>query len=144
MHFYPSGSTLTYKALGAKLYALALGSGRSFQAGINLPSGVRIDKITFYFIDDSAEDISFAGREYRPPSGGYYDRAIGSSSGASGSIRTVTISDIGTLMDTYNMAFRLRAALGEAGQTMLLVGAKVEEFRAKKALPFISPLLLDN
>ena len=141
VHFYPSGSDLTYKALGAKLYALNLSSGRSFQVSLNLPSGVRIDTITFYFIDNSGQDISFAGRYYYPQTGSYSDKVTGSSDGASSSNRTVTYSNLGAVMgvmDTYDMVSRLRVELGAEGQDMYLIGAKVEYSYPKVYLPLVN------
>ena len=141
VNFYPSGSDLTYKALGAKLYALSLSSGRSFQVSLDLPSGVSIDKITVYFKDNSNQDISFAGRYYFPQTGGYSDPLTGSSTGASTGNRTITYSNLRTVMgiiDTYTMVSRLRVVLGVEGQEHLLVGAKVEYSYPTLFLPFVS------
>ena len=139
VHFYPSGSDLTYRVLGAKTYALALSSGRSFQVSLNLPSGVRIDKVTFYFKDQSDQDIAFAGRYYYPASGGYSDPVTGSSTGnLPTSVRMITFGDFGTVMgvfNTHDMVSRLRAVLGEAGTTQYLIGAQVEYSYPKVYLP---------
>ncbi len=140
INFYPSGSDLTYRALGAKLYALALSSGRSFQTSLNLPTNVYINKITFYFKDNNAANITFTGRYYFPLTGDYHDPVNGSSSGASASYRTVTFSDIGSTMgvfDSYDMVARLRVVLGVEGQDMYLVGAKVEYIYPQVYLPLI-------
>ena len=140
INFYPSGSSLTYRALGAKLYALALSSGRSFQASLNLPTNIHINKITFYFKDNNAANITFTGRYYFPLVGDYHDPVNGSSSDASTSIRTITFSDIGSVMgvfDTYDMVARLRVVLGVEGQDMYLVGAKVEYIYPQTYLPLI-------
>ncbi len=136
----PTGSSLTYRALGAKLYALVLSSGRSFQVGLNLPANIHINKITFYFKDNSDQNISFTGRYYFPLTGNYLDPVNGSSSDTSDGIRTVTFSDIGSAMgvfDTYDMVARLRVVLGIEGQNMYLVGAKVEYIYPQVYLPLI-------
>jgi hypothetical protein len=141
VHFYPSGSDLTYKALGAKLYALALSSGRSFQVSLDLPSGVHIETINFYFKDNSAQDILFAGRYYYPPTGSYSDPLTGSTSGASASNQTITYSNLAAVMgvfDTYDMVSRLRVELGAEGQDLLLIGAKVEYSYPEVFLPFVN------
>lgn len=139
VHFYPSGSNLTYRASGAKLYALALSSGRSFQVNLNLPSNVRINKITFYFKDQSDQDIAFTGRYYYPATEGYSDPVTGSSTGnLPTSVRVITFSDIGPVMggfNTYDMVSRLRAVLGTAGNTQYLIGAQVEYSYSKVYLP---------
>lgn len=140
IHFYPSGSSLTYRVLGAKLYALALSGGRSFQVSLNLPTDIYINKITFYFIDNSTENISFIGRYYFPITGDYEDPVNGNSSDASANIRTITFSDIGNVMGVFNasnMVARLRVVLGVAGQDMYLVGAKVEYIYPQVYLPLI-------
>jgi len=140
VYFSPTCSDLTYRVTGYKLYALALSSGRSFQASLNLPSNVQINKISFYFIDNSVQHFDFAGWYYFPPTGTYSDRVSRSSIGATTEIRTISFSNISTVMgvmDTYDMVSRLRAEIGAAGTDMYLVGATVEYSYPKVYLPIL-------
>jgi hypothetical protein len=140
VHFSPSGSSLTYRVQGIKLYALALSSGRSFQVSLNLPDGVRIEKIVIYVKDNSSEDIGLVGRFYTPANGGYSDPLTGSSSGASSAIQSVTFFHISStmgIMDTSQSIARLRATPGASGTELLLVGARVEYFYPNVYLPAV-------
>ena len=140
VHFASSGSDLTYRALGAKLYALGLATNRSFQVSLNLPSGVHIHKITFYFVDDSVDDLALFGRYYYPTSGSYSDRVSGSSYGDLAGVRTFTFSDISIVMgvlDSYDMVSRLRVSPGAASDELLLVGATVEYLVPRVYLPLV-------
>jgi hypothetical protein len=124
-HFFPSGSSLTYRHLGQAVYALALSSGRSFQVSLGLPNGARIDRVTFFFIDNSAQNITFYVRNYYPVDGSYASLASGASGGTDPDLRLASYEP-GETVDTSYAVPLLRAECGVTGSTNLLVGAQVE------------------
>jgi hypothetical protein len=124
-HFLPSSSSLTYQALDSALYELATASGRSFQLILGLPSTSRIDRVTFFFVDESFADFIFGARLNYPALGGYIPLGSISSSESSTDLRTVTLESLGPV-DTATQVPLLRVLCGEAGEVNLLVGAQVE------------------
>lgn len=136
-HFFPSGSALTYQAYGSGIYALALSGGRSFQTSMGLPSGARVDKVTYFFVDESAENILFIVRHYFPATATYSNLGAIYSSGSSAALRTVSLEALGPV-DTATTVPRLRVESGEAGLGNLLVGAQVEYSFPTIFLPLIN------
>ncbi|GEM_PF-5302380 len=137
LHFFPSGSNLTYKAYGSAVYALALASGRTFQASVRLPQGARIDRVTYYYIDNSTQEILFSVRQYTPATPTFATLSSGVSSGAETTLRTRTFDDLGSV-DNAAAITRLLVGTYETGQPHQLVGAQVEYSFLQTYLPLIS------
>jgi hypothetical protein len=135
-HFFPSGSSLTYQVLGEAVFALALSSGRNFQVSLGLPNGARIDRVTFFYIDESAQNITFYVRQYYPSIATYSSLASGASGGSSAEVRLASFEPLG-LVDTSVGVPLLRAECGATGSTNLLVGAQVEYSLPVTFLPLV-------
>ena len=125
VHFYPSGSALTYQAFGSAIYALALSGNRGFETSLDLPSGARIQQVVFFYIDESAEDITFSARYYYPAIPTYSTLASDSSFDSSDELRLAVLNDLRPV-DGATTVPRLHVECGAAGSANLLVGAAVE------------------
>jgi hypothetical protein len=139
VHFLPSSSNLTYRADGASVYALALAGGHGLQVSLNLPSGVHIRHIIFWYIDDSADAFTFTLRFYYPPSGSYSDQRSYTPDNDDSDIQMITWGALSTMAppNSYDTAPRLRVVLGEASTDMLLIGVTVEYLEPQVYLPII-------
>jgi hypothetical protein len=124
VHFFPSGSDLTYRANIMSIQGLELGTSK-FLLSYRLPPNSRIDRITLFYVDASELEIGYTFRDYLPATATYIDRMWVYTLVNTPTMRASFLDDLGwvTTDATVN---RLEVRLMEAGGAQRLVGVTVE------------------
>ncbi|MEM6572923.1 MAG: hypothetical protein AAF736_01540 [Pseudomonadota bacterium] len=106
--FTPQNSATNYVQTGQFVQISDTGV-RQLWAPVNLPHGARVTEVTFWFIDNSAQDLLFQLFYHGPSSTVIFgDMAATASNGASPDVRSVTDSSISeAVIDTQNRNYAL-------------------------------------
>jgi hypothetical protein len=107
--------------------AIFWGSGSgSATAKVNLPDDAEITKVEYYGIDNTAGALTFGLDSYLPSLGISANEGTTTSTGASGLVRTFTLTPSSPVtVDSLGHAYEIRASSNTPGNAMVLYGARV-------------------
>lgn len=131
--FRPGDSNLTFAPFGSAIYAVNIpGSSSAFKAPLVLPNASQVTRVSFYIVDNNPT-YNMTLQFYRTqPSANTSQYEIGYITTAglptSSAVQTVTIygAPTLTLIDNNLYAYSLRYTPVVAGNSHMLVGARVE------------------
>jgi len=141
-----SGTSFTPHGTSASATAYAGGGGVYRTDGVTeldclleLPSGVRVTEVIFYFRDDSAATVDFWFATYQPDIGSYSNIASTNSAGVdTNAIVTRVFSGSPlTTIDNTRYQYLLEVALNETNSSHAIFGARVGYVISTTSLPLI-------
>jgi hypothetical protein len=131
--FRPTSSALTYSSLGSGIYAISSETGRSFSINLDLPNGVLIRKINFFFRDNSNGYFEWEGLSYMPQTSTFKNYSWGTTTYLAPSMdfRTITFPwppVYANMLDLSTRNYRYLVSPTGSGTDLVLTGARVEYY----------------